>query len=75
MDQPAYYEIQVEGTIGTRWAEWFHGMNIAGVEDSGGHRVTILTGTIPDQSALLGMLQSIHNLGLLILSFKRGCQL
>ncbi len=71
MDQPAQYEIQIEGTLGARWAEWFHGMNITGRTE--GERVlTVLTGGIPDQAALLGMLQSIHNLGLVILSVRRS---
>ncbi len=70
MDQPAQYEIQIEGTLSARWAEWFHGMDIAGHEE-GGRMLTVLTGSIPDQAALLGMLQSIHNLGLVILSVRR----
>lgn len=70
MDQAAQFEIQVEGTISNRWAEWFHGLNIESRQE-GSQMVTILTGSIPDQSALLGMLQTIHNIGLMILSVKR----
>ncbi len=70
MDQAAQFEIQVEGTISSRWAEWFHGLNIESRQE-GSQMVTILTGSIPDQSALLGMLQTIHNIGLMILSVKR----
>ncbi len=71
MDRPAQYEIQVEGAMSARWAEWFHGMDFTGHEE-GSRTITVLTGCVPDQAALLGMLQSIHNIGLLILSVKRS---
>jgi hypothetical protein len=73
MDKPAQYEIQVEGMLSSRWAEWFPNLTMTNLEEKGS-LVTILTGSIPDQAAMLGMLQTIHNLGLLVLSVRRLCQ-
>ena len=67
MDQPADYEIQVSGLLDDSWSEWFGGLRIKAQQDR-----TWLQGTLPDQSALLGILGLIHNLGLVILSVKRG---
>jgi hypothetical protein len=48
---PARYEVRVEGVLGGRWSEWFEGLQI---DSQGGE--TILSGTVPDQSALHGIL-------------------
>jgi hypothetical protein len=49
---PARYEVRVEGVLGGRWSEWFEGLQI---DSQGGE--TILSGTVPDQSALHGILE------------------
>ncbi len=63
------YEIEVEGYLDERWSEWFGEMRLTHHEINGG--VTILTGEIPDQAALYGLLAKMRDLGLVLLSVKR----
>lgn len=67
MDRSFTYEIRVDGQLDTRWAEWFDGLTIQYQGSEG----TTLTGQLPDQSALLGVLTKIHNLNLILLSVRR----
>jgi hypothetical protein len=66
----AEYEILVLGTLSERWAEWFQGMTIRQELQNGAH-VTQICGLVQDQSSLIGMLQTLINLGLPILLVKR----
>lgn len=66
---PVLYEIQVEGYLDSRWSDWFGGMELTNVETDGG--LTILTSSIPDQSALHGFLAKIRDLGLVLVSVRR----
>ncbi len=70
MNDKAIYEILVMGTLSERWTEWFQGMTIQQDQQNGAH-VTQISGLVPDQSSLLGMLQTLINLGLPILLVKR----
>ncbi len=70
MNDKAGYEILVMGTLGERWTEWFHGMTIR-QELQNGANITHICGLVPDQSSLIGMLQTLVNLGLPILLVKR----
>lgn len=53
-------EIRVEGRIDEHWSEWFEGLAIA----HSGQGETVLTGLVPDQAALYGLIAKIRNLGL-----------
>ncbi len=70
MYDKAAYEILVMGTLSERWAEWFQGMSIQQELHQDAH-VTRISGLVLDQSSLLGMLQTLINLGLPILLVKR----
>jgi hypothetical protein len=59
MDQPACYRVWVQGTISERWREWFDEMEI----QPAGEQATCLSGRVPDQAALLGLLQRLYTLG------------
>ena len=63
---PAYYEIRVEGILHERWSDWFEGMRIETVGDA-----TVLSGTLPDQSALHGILDKVRDLGLTVINVRR----
>ena len=63
---PSRYEIQVEGVLDSRWADWFG--NLA-VESDG--RRTVISGLIADQAALHGLLAKIRDLGLCLVSVRR----
>ncbi len=66
---PARYQIEVEGHLDERWSEWLGEFEIAHTEADGG--ATILTGELPDQAALYGLLGKMRDLGLVLLSMKR----
>jgi hypothetical protein len=67
MDNPYIYEIRVEGHLLDRWSDWFGGLAIC--DDPGG--LTTLKGPLPDQAALLGMLNKLHSLNLTVISVIR----
>jgi len=62
--QPTVYHIRIRGHLGPQWTDWFGGMTIS-LEDNGD---TILSGPVPDQAALYGLLKNARNLGLPLLS-------
>jgi hypothetical protein len=61
------YEIQVEGHVGDSWSSWLGDMTIRH-EESG---ETVLTGPLPDEPALHGVLAKIRDLGLPLIAVKR----
>ena len=58
------YQIRVQGHLGRQWMDWFGGLAIT-LEDNGD---TLLTGPVVDQAALHGVLKSVRDLGLPLLS-------
>ncbi len=70
MKDKATYEISVLGTLGGHWSEWFPEIQIQNGSEQD-QPITRLYGEIPDQSSLIGMLQTLVNLGLPILLVKR----
>jgi hypothetical protein len=63
---PARYEVRVEGVLDGRWSEWFEGLEM---KSEGGK--TILSGTLPDQPALHGLLNKVRDLGLTVVAVRR----
>ena len=71
LDQPAFYQIQVQGLLSQNWlADYFDDMHVA-VEGEDGWAVTTLTGYMIDQAALYGLLQKLYTLGLVLLKVER----
>lgn len=70
-DQPATYQIEIEGKLCERCAGWFDDMDVTVRSDEDGSTITTLTGVVSDQAALHGLLGSIRDLGLLLLSVRR----
>jgi len=60
------YQIKVEGQFTASWLEWFKPLTLA-VE---GER-TVLTGPLPDQAALRGLLNKMWDLNLTLISIQR----
>lgn len=63
VDQMGVYQIQVRGILDETWSDWFGGMMITVERD-----VTTMTGAIPDQAALRGILDRIWDLNLALIS-------
>ena len=65
--KPAIYEIRVRGRLDEDWVEWFGDMTLT--HSSEGQ--TLLTGPVPDQAALHGLLNKIRNLNLELISVTK----
>ncbi len=63
---PEIYRINVEGRLGKSWADWLEGMVISYQKNQ-----TVLTGPLPDQAALYGLLHRIRDLNLTLVSVNR----
>ena len=63
---PARYEVRVDGVLDDRWSQWFHGLRIDNQDGE-----TVLTGMLPDQPALHGILDKVRDLGLCIIAVRR----
>ena len=64
--QPVGYKLRVDGHLDVRWSAWFGGL-ILNHESDG---TTSLTGFVPDQAALHGLLRKIHDLGITLISVE-----
>jgi hypothetical protein len=53
-------EIHIKGQINEKWSEWFGGLAISPSDPD----ETILTGLVPDQAALYGIISRLRDLGL-----------
>lgn len=71
LDQPAAYQIRVQGCLDGRVAEWFPEMAIYVDRPDGSPPITTLSGTISDQAALHGLLSQLYDLGLAIVEVVR----
>ena len=54
---PEYYEIMIGGHLDPCWSDWFAAMKLTHLEGDG----TLLSGHLPDQAALHGLLE--HTMG------------
>jgi hypothetical protein len=60
------YQIRIREHLDLSWQDWFAGLQILH-EPSG---TTLLSGPLPDQAALFGVLLKISRLGLILLSLE-----
>ena len=68
---PASYRIRGGGKLKESWSDWFDGMAVEYGVESEDKPISTLTGTVPDQSALHGVLNKIRDLGLKLLSVEQ----
>ena len=62
--EPGRYEIRLKGHLDERWAERFEGLTFSRDDDG----TTVLFGQVVDQAALYGLLRTVRDLGLPLLS-------
>jgi hypothetical protein len=66
-----YYEIKIKGHLDPYWSDWFAGLeltHLAGDE-------TLLSGSLPDQASLHGLLERVRDLNLTLISVTSGAPL
>jgi hypothetical protein len=61
---PEYYEIRVKSHLDPRWSDWFAGLQLTHLDGD----QTLLSGPLPDQAALHGLLERIRDLNLKLIS-------
>jgi hypothetical protein len=59
-----HYEIRVQGHLGAHWAAWFDGLSLSREEDG----TTAIRGPVADQAALHGVLRTLCDVGLPLIS-------
>lgn len=69
-DHPANYQISVLGRIEPTWSDRLEGMTIYPSYGGADSPVTTLEGVLSDQAALAGVLNSLYELHLAVLSVK-----
>ena len=65
--QTVIYRIRIQGHLDAQWTAWFEGLTITLAEDGD----TLLTGPVPDQAALHGLLKKIRDLGMPLVSVNQ----
>ena len=67
MCEPATYRISILGTLDKKWSDYCGGMTIEHDIVLDQYPMTTLTGQLIDQSALIGVLNSLYDMGCPIL--------
>jgi hypothetical protein len=68
--EPSMYRICILGTLDKKWAEYYGGIDIENVRDPKRDAITILTCLLADQSALIGVLTALFDIGYPLLSVE-----
>jgi hypothetical protein len=71
MESSGKYQISIQGFLNADWSDRLGGLRIVTVESAEGQAMTILTGMIVDQAALLGVLNTLYDMRYPLLSVKR----
>jgi hypothetical protein len=59
-----YFEISIHGHLAPEWTAVFDGMEVVCLPDGN----TLITGNLPDQAALYGLLMQLRDLGMTLIS-------
>ena len=70
MALPAVYRIRITGRMDPKCSDWLQGMTISSVEEEGRTAYSELIGSLPDQAALMGVLQQLNNCSISVISME-----
>ena len=70
-DLPGRYRIRVEGRLSASWADRLGEMTITVRQATSQQPVTTLTGEVIDQAALMGVLNTLYDMGFPLLKVER----
>ena len=70
MALPAVYRIRITGRMDPKCSDWLQGMTISTVEEEGRTAYSELIGSLPDQAALMGVLQQLNNCSITVISME-----
>jgi len=70
MFEPATYRICILGTLDKQWSDYCGGMTIEHDILLNSYPVTILTGQLQDQAALVGVINSLYDMGCPLVSVE-----
>ena len=68
--KPAIYQIKVQGELDRRWSSRLGDMQIKVIKSQGSKTISEIVGSVSDQAALSGILNTLNDLHLVILSVK-----
>ncbi len=67
MGDPAFYKIRVRGNLDNSWSDKMSGLKIETTTDAS---MTVITGPLSDQAALSGVLNTLYDLQLPVISVE-----
>ncbi len=70
MQYPSTYRIRINGHLDTSWSDRLAGMTIFTVGGKNTLEITTLEGRLLDQAALTGVLNTLYDLGLPLISVE-----
>ena len=70
MSHPAIYRVRISGQLSPHWADYLQGMAVVIEETGDQSTVTEIMGRLPDQAALMGILQHLYNCSIPLLSVE-----
>lgn len=62
------YEIRIKGYLNPNWSDWLEGLSVTSQDND----ETLLSGSLPDQAALYGVLAKIRDLNLVLMSVRQA---
>ena len=67
LTKAGHYAFQIKGLFRSDWSDWLEGLEITPLENGD----TLLSGFLPDQAALHGVLAKIRDLNLILISVNQ----
>ena len=68
ISRPSRYRICVYGRMNPAWSDMFQGMKVTAIRIQDQLTVTELCGQLPDQAALMGVLEQLHSFAVPLIS-------